>query len=151
MRQTAEVLIEEILLESGVQLPAPKHAPQARPGAIHVAVASGDARDLGQGVRVSASKPGPEGYGLVVTPQGARVAGCDEAGAFYGCQTLLHLLRSTRQGAAIACVAIRDWPTTRLRMVAGKLPVTPGMIRLLARMKINYYGIYSTAVRLLAF
>jgi hexosaminidase len=35
---------------------------------------------------------GPEAYELTVTPAGARIAGGDAAGVFYGCQALLQLL-----------------------------------------------------------
>lgn len=74
------------------------------------------------GLEVSASKPGPEGYLLSVTPDAVVVAGSDEQGAFYGLQSLRQLIASAPDGARIPGVTIRDWPYTKFRGVKLYLP-----------------------------
>ncbi len=54
-----------------------------------------------------------EGYTLEVTPKSITIRGFDEAGLFYGVQTLLQLLRAQEGG--IRCMQIRDWPDIALR------------------------------------
>lgn len=55
-------------------------------------------------------------YALAITPQGAIVTGYDEAGAFYGLQSLSQLAEAA-EGGAIGCVTINDWPTLPRRGV----------------------------------
>lgn len=55
----------------------------------------------------------PEGYTLQVTPKSITIRGVDEAGLFYGVQTLLQMVRAQQGG--IRCVQIRDWPDIAFR------------------------------------
>ncbi|MFN7993275.1 MAG: beta-N-acetylhexosaminidase [Bryobacteraceae bacterium] len=64
----------------------------------------------------------PEGYLLRVTPRLALVAGFDEAGAFYGFQSLRQLIERRNATTAIAAVDIRDWPDKPFRGVKLYLP-----------------------------
>ncbi len=75
-----------------------------------------------RGVDVDAKRPGAEGYALVVDPRLALVAGSDEAGAFYGLQSLRQLL--TREGGRtrIRGARIRDWPHLPFRGIRLYLP-----------------------------
>ncbi len=54
-----------------------------------------------------------EGYYLSITPKGVVVAGRDEAGTFYGVQTLMQLMA----GKDVPTAEVRDWPTVALRGV----------------------------------
>ena len=64
------------------------------------------------------SRLGKEGYQLTVTPVGIRIAGADQAGVFYGLQTLRQLLPPQVFAAAqvkdvvwaVPCVVIEDQP-----------------------------------------
>ncbi len=60
----------------------------------------------------------PEGYALEVNSRAAVVAGSDEAGAFYGLQTLRQLIR----GKTIQGARVRDWPLKPFRGVKLYLP-----------------------------
>ena len=42
-------------------------------------------------------------------------AASEPAGLFYGLQTLCQLIRANRQGDALPCLTIRDWPSLRWR------------------------------------
>ena len=66
------------------------------------------------GMRSSA----PEGYALEVNDGAAVVAGSDDAGAFYGLQTLRQLIA----GKTIRGARIRDWPLKPFRGIKLYLP-----------------------------
>ncbi len=74
------------------------------------------------GVKITGASPGPEGYVLSVTPQAVVIAGSDDAGAFYGLQTLRQLITPGNHGPRIGAVLIRDWPYTRFRGIKLYLP-----------------------------
>lgn len=63
-----------------------------------------------------------EGYELTVTPDRVTVAGSDDAGAFYGVQSLRQLMRRTSSGVEIQGAKIRDWPYKPFRGVKIYLP-----------------------------
>lgn len=63
-------------------------------------------------VRDQLRQPDDEGYLLMIDDSRVVVAGTDEAGAFYGAQCLLGLLRS---GGQLPAIVIRDWPQFPLR------------------------------------
>ncbi|HXK60304.1 MAG TPA: beta-N-acetylhexosaminidase [Acidobacteriota bacterium] len=64
-----------------------------------------------------------EGYALVVRGSTAVVAGRDEAGAFYGLQTLRQLLvHDEKGGLRLRAARIRDWPHTSFRGIRLYLP-----------------------------
>lgn len=56
-----------------------------------------------------------EGYSLSVTPEGICITAADEAGIFYGKQTLRQMLPVGAKTAVIPCVEILDWPRFRWR------------------------------------
>ncbi|MCK8494239.1 glycoside hydrolase family 20 protein [Spirosoma sp. RP8] len=51
----------------------------------------------------------PEGYALQITPQGIRLTGHDEAGLFYGLQSLTQLFSQATSGIVPAC-EVTDYP-----------------------------------------
>lgn len=61
-----------------------------------------------------------EGYALEVTPERILIAGRDDAGAFYGLQSLRQLLGPA--GTRIASQRIRDWPAAPFRGIKMYLP-----------------------------
>ncbi len=56
-----------------------------------------------------------ESYALEVRPNEIACAARDPAGLFCGLQTLCQLIRANRQGTALPCLTIRDWPSLRWR------------------------------------
>ncbi|MBI2298731.1 MAG: beta-N-acetylhexosaminidase [Armatimonadetes bacterium] len=56
-----------------------------------------------------------EGYVLQAVPHLASVRGDDEAGLYWGVQTLLQLLQPGPDGPRVPAVIIRDWPDFALR------------------------------------
>jgi hypothetical protein len=91
-----------------------------------------------------------EGYVLSVEKNGVAIAARDEAGLFYGVQTLLQLLeQSHREQADIPGVRITDWPTFGWRAryfdasqylgtIVMTRPELEREIKLLARFKLNW-------------
>lgn len=73
-------------------------------------------------IAVDAQNPGPEGYVLHVDPRTVLVAGSDEAGAFYGVQSLRQLVNKAGKGVEIRGVRVRDWPHKSFRAVKLYLP-----------------------------
>ncbi len=63
-----------------------------------------------------------EGYVLDVDQNTVVVAGADEAGAFYGLQSLRQLITKTQDGARIQGTLIRDWPYKPFRGIKLYLP-----------------------------
>jgi hexosaminidase len=63
-------------------------------------------RDLAEPEVLLGSGPGPEGYTLEIDAAGIRIAAADEAGAFYGRQTLLQLV----DGGRVPFVRVEDRP-----------------------------------------
>jgi hexosaminidase len=61
----------------------------------------------------------PEGYILHVGEQGATLAGADEAGLFYGLQTLHQLFQSD---GAVRHAAVQDWPYKKMRGIHLYMP-----------------------------
>lgn len=61
----------------------------------------------------------PEAYRLTITPKGIEITGYDEAGAFYGLQTLRQLLNSEVAAATgtLPAMDINDWPSIPRRGV----------------------------------
>jgi hypothetical protein len=66
--------------------------------------------------------PQREGYVLEVNERSSVVAGTDEAGAFYGLQSLRQLIERTSEGAGIRGAEIRDWPVMPFRGVKLYFP-----------------------------
>lgn len=75
-----------------------------------------------RGQAVDARQPGQEGYVLQVDARVAWVAGSDEAGAFYGMQSLRQLLRVQGKRVELRGATVRDWPHKAFRGVRLYLP-----------------------------
>lgn len=73
-------------------------------------------------LKITVTSPGPEGYVIAVEPDLVLVAGSDDAGAFYGYQTLRQLIRGEAGALSIAGVSIRDWPHKPFRGIKLYLP-----------------------------
>ncbi|GBD00039.1 Beta-hexosaminidase [bacterium HR17] len=87
----------------------------------------------------------PEGYALAVTPNGVWILAADEAGAFWGVQTLRQLLRLTDDGALmVPGIFARDDPDFAFRgvhiVVDADSPDIHGRLveRVLAPLKFNH-------------
>ncbi len=70
---------------------------------------------------VSAKNPGPEGYILQVTPERVIIAGSDDAGAYYGLQSLRQLLNAG-EGRKVQGVKVKDWPNYPFRAIRLYVP-----------------------------
>jgi hypothetical protein len=73
-------------------------------------------------LEVTDSQPGPEGYVLQVSENLVLIAGSDEAGAFYGLQSLRQLVDKQSGGPQVLGVRIRDWPYKPFRGIRLYLP-----------------------------
>jgi hypothetical protein len=95
----------------------------------------------------------PEGYALVVTPNGALVVGRTDAGAFYGLQTLRQLLSARGARPVLHGARVEDWPLFRFRGAhlfpsARGLPFHKKLIsQVLAYYKLNHLVLESQGVR----
>jgi hexosaminidase len=61
------------------------------------------------------SKGAKESYTLEVTPTLAKVNGTDDAGTFYGVQSLLQLMYASQSTKSIECILIKDKPSFQWR------------------------------------
>lgn len=77
----------------------------------------------------------PEGYRLAVKEDFILVLGADQAGTFYGVQTLRQLFRKTRKSPQ---VTIRDYPDMKIRGVYGFKGGMEEHIKNIAAMKMNF-------------
>lgn len=84
----------------------------------------------------------PEAYYLDITPERIVVAGSDEAGAYYGVQTLLQALR----GETVAPQSVKDWPAMPERGVIEGFYGNPyshanrlDLFRFMGEQKMNVY------------
>lgn len=59
--------------------------------------------------------PDSEGYILIVSSKQVIIAGSDDKGALYGCQTLRQLIRNNKGTVEIPEVEIKDWPDMKFR------------------------------------
>ena len=64
----------------------------------------------------------PEGYLLEADPQAVIVIGADEAGAFYGLQTLRQMIQDDAAHSYVQGVHVRDWPAKPFRGLKLYLP-----------------------------
>ncbi len=83
-----------------------------------------------------AEDAGPGGYALVVDKEWALVAGADEAGVFYGVQSLLQIARA--YAATWPCCEIQDWPDVSVRCAYVQGLMTTNDLQHLAALKCNY-------------
>lgn len=97
---------------------------------------------------------GSEGYIVHVAPSKILVVANAPAGVFYGVQTLKQLIRSNRDGNALPCVTIVDWPSLRYRgwmddISRGPIPTVPylkDVIQKMAEVKQNFFTLYTEHV-----
>jgi hypothetical protein len=91
-----------------------------------------------------------DGYLLDTCGPAVLLAGRNEAGLFYGIQTLRQLLRPSRAAVAIPRVSIADWAALRYRGLSIDISRGPvlteaqlmSVIRNLAEYKLNMLGLY---------
>ena len=92
---------------------------------------------------------GPDGYSLTIGEHGVIVAGSDEAGLFYGVQTLIQIARS--EGRRWPGVAIEDRPAVAHRgylldITRGKvhsIETLEKLIKCFAHLKCNHLQLYT--------
>lgn len=72
-------------------------------------------------IDINEKDPGPEGYILTVSSDKIIIAGSDEAGAFYGLQSLRQLI-DAGDGQEIRGINIRDWPEFTFRAIRLYVP-----------------------------
>ncbi|MFC2116267.1 glycoside hydrolase family 20 zincin-like fold domain-containing protein [Bacteroidota bacterium] len=70
---------------------------------------------------LTADDPGPEGYLLHVSSQQIVVAGWDDAGAFFGLQSLRQLI-AAEDGSRVQGIMVRDWPNLPFRGIRLYVP-----------------------------
>jgi hexosaminidase len=103
------------------------------------------------GVRLQlapASITHPQGYELVIRPDGIGLRSHDPAGAFYGVCTLIQLLETNK---TLPCLKIQDWPDFPARGVMldvsrDKVPSMQTLLDLVDRLagwKINQFQLYT--------
>jgi len=91
----------------------------------------------------------PQGYRLTAGPDGVTLEGADEAGVFYGLQTLRQIVEQT--GAAVPAFRLSDHPDFPQRGVmldVSRLKVPTmetlsGLVDLLASLKVNHLELYT--------
>jgi hypothetical protein len=69
----------------------------------------------------TSQSPGPEGYVLQVDANHVLIAGWDDAGAFFGLQSLRQLLQAGK-GKTVQGVKIKDWPNLHFRAIRLYVP-----------------------------
>ena len=86
------------------------------PGGIDLSIDFGEKQAKKNGVELR-----PEAYKLTVDKKGVTITGYDEAGAFYGLQTLRQILTSEiASSGTIPHMTINDWPSLSRRGVDRK-------------------------------
>jgi len=145
-RGIVDILADEVHRTYGIRLRAIPEAGRETGADARGAIVLGEPRSEGLAARmakqrgwdVSAKQPGEQGYFLNSSPDGILICGFDQAGTFYGVQTLLQLLvRRGDSSAAARSAEIRDWPYVPLRILDCRGGLTLPLIRALARLKVN--------------
>lgn len=72
-------------------------------------------------IKVDKDMPGPEGYVLQISQDRVVIAGCDDAGAFWGLQSLRQLLIAG-DGTEVQGLDITDWPVMPFRGIRLYVP-----------------------------
>jgi hypothetical protein len=148
---TAHHLREEVLAAFNVRLDLREEKGDEPPEAARGTIVLGEAAAGGLASRlaeqrkwqIDSKRPGCQGYFLSSTPDGILICGYDQAGTFYGVQTLLQLLvRKDFTSAAAKSVEIRDWPYIPHRIIEFRNPGEPtqAFVRAFARLKGNALG-----------
>jgi hypothetical protein len=84
--------------------------------------------------------PGPEGYYLQVTPGSIVIAGSDDAGAFYGLQSLRQLI-DAGNGKSVQGLKVKDWPSFPFRAIRLYVP-GPENIAFFKRFMRDFMSLY---------
>ena len=93
----------------------------------------------------------PEGYRLSISPEQICLVGHDEAGVFYGAQTLTQIARQCRHRGRLPCLLISDWPDlphrgVQLDISRRRIPTMEslkGLVDRLAHFKVNQFQLYT--------
>ncbi len=91
-------------------------------------------------INLTATNPGSEGYILEVTNNTIVVGGSDDAGAFFGLQSVRQLVQS-RKGNAIQGVIVRDKPRLPFRAIRMYVP-GPENVAFLKRFMRDFMAMY---------
>jgi hypothetical protein len=102
-------------------------------------------------LRVTPDQVYPQGYELVITPDGITVEARDDAGVFYGVCTLIQILQVSSLHASLSTLHVKDWPDFPVRGVMldvsrDKVPTmqtTLALVDMLAGWKINQFQLYT--------
>jgi hypothetical protein len=122
----ARFLVAELADRYGIALKAERLAtlPPDRRAILMGSIANPLVKEycLQHQIDVTNQQPGPEGYVLQVSENLVVIAGSDEAGAFYGLQSLRQLIEKSSAGVGIDGARIRDWPYKPFRGIKLYLP-----------------------------
>ena len=91
-----------------------------------------------------------EGYLLRISKDQIIIAANNQAGAFYGAQTLKQMIRGDKPKEGIPCVFVKDWPALSIRAVMDDISRGPvpdmnfmkTQVRRYAELKINCMSFY---------
>ncbi len=120
---------------------------------LWIGLPESDAR-FGEMARRQSAEPdaalGEEGYLLKIGRRQILITSAGEAGAFYGVQTLVQLLRGYPDPEPLPALSVRDWPSIGFRCVMddvsrGPVPLPEYLklqVRRYAEMKINHMSFY---------
>lgn len=97
---------------------------------------------------------GNEGYVLSISPKSILVMAHENAGVFYGVQTLIQIINANAKGNAIPCLVIYDKPDMQMRgwqddISRGPIPTLDFLkeeIRRMASFKLNTFTLYTEHV-----
>ena len=106
--------------------------------------------DASATLRLAIADTAPDSYRLRIIPGGIEMTAGDEAGIFYGLQTLRQWAQ-LHPAADLTCVDIDDWPDFQRRGVMldvsrGRVPTMPHLLSLVDRLaswKINQVQLYT--------
>ncbi len=91
-------------------------------------------------LKLTGTDPGPEGYLLQVNSNKIIIAGCDDAGAFWGLQSLRQLIEAGN-GVKVPGVIVRDWPNLPFRGIRLYIP-GPENIAFFKRFLTDFMALY---------
>ena len=148
---TAAHLRDEVQATFGVRLALREEKGNEAAAAAQGAIVLGEASPGGFAARlakergwdINSERPGRQGYFFSCKPDGILICGYDQAGTFYGVQTLLQLIiRKDFSSGTAKSVEIRDWPYIPRRMIEFRNPgyASNAFVRALARLKGNSMG-----------
>ena len=117
-----------------------------------------DSSDFAQLIKAKKLSPpfdlGAEGYVLSVSPKSILIVAHENAGVFYGVQTLIQIIDANSKGNSIPCLVIYDKPDMQMRgwqddISRGPIPTLDFLkeeIRRMASFKLNTFTLYTEHV-----